>query len=371
MAEFLKRTALRLFCCAAISVFAGGVAAETYYVSTTGSNTKVGSINRPFTLTKANRVARPGDLVLIRGGVYRSPVALSTRGTRGNRIIYQSYPGEIAVFDGSLARDGLRATWFTVSASWIVVRNIVVRNSPGHGVYVFIGATNNVFDRIVTHHNYIDGLRIENGSRNLLRNITAYANQSSQNFGGNSDGISILSGTGNIIKNCHTFNNSDDGVDVFKSSNTTIQHCISHNNGFRRGDGNGFKLGSREAGAFGGHLLTRNIAYENLHSGFDYNGATIRIRLFNNTAFNNPINFHFAEAAHVLRNNIAFPRGLVLGLLVDDQFNSWNLGIPNPLFANPATSELAPISLAIDVGIDVGLPYAGAAPDLGAREFSP
>ena len=42
----------------------------------------------------------------------------------------------------------------------------------------------------------------------------------------------------------------------------------------------------------------------------------------------------------------------------------------DPLFVNPSTNDfhLQANSPAIDAGIDVGLPYVGAAPDLGAFE---
>ncbi len=58
----------------------------------------------------------------------------------------------------------------------------------------------------------------------------------------------------------------------------------------------------------------------------------------------------------------------------DDQNNSWNLNIEDPLFvsedpASPDFLHLAPGSTAIEVGADIGLPFTGNAPDLGAYEW--
>jgi hypothetical protein len=90
---------------------------------------------------------------------------------------------------------------------------------------------------------------------------------------------------------------------------------------------------------------------------------------------------------HIMRNNIGFPNRNSNMTGVDTQFNSWDLGI------TPAASDFASISdtgctgprqadgsmpaactfmhltagsRMIDKGTNVGLPYVGAAPDLGA-----
>jgi parallel beta-helix repeat protein len=370
MTWFLRKAVLVAFCCVLIS-FTRGVAAKTYYVAPTGSDVNPGTLAKPFdNIKQTNGVVRPGDTVLIREGVYTRQPVLAASGTRDNPITYQSYPGETAVFDGSEVATGSRDGWFLVQGSWIIVRDIVVQNSPGHGIFVASKqASDNVFGRIVTRNNFNTGLKIHNGNRNLLLNITAHSNFSKVSGGGNSDGIAISLGTDNTIRNCHTYNNSDDGVDIFLSTNTTIRNCISHGNGANEGDGNGFKLGGGRG--TGGHRVTKSIAYGNRTRGFDYNGATIPITVFNNTAFSNPTNFAFQKARHVLRNNISHRGRVNLDPIVDDQYNSWNLGITDPQLAKSPIGQLTPTSLAIDVGIGVGLPFSGVAPDLGAREFIP
>ncbi|WP_396612887.1 hypothetical protein ACH9L7_06335 [Haloferax sp. S1W] len=58
---------------------------------------------------------------------------------------------------------------------------------------------------------------------------------------------------------------------------------------------------------------------------------------------------------------------------VRGEHNSWNLGIDNPKFVRTAAGgdflHLSKGSPCIDVGVDIGEPYLGAAPALGAFEF--
>src|SRR5687767_12337385 len=63
-----------------------------FYVSTAGSNGNNGSAGFPFrTIQKAADVARPGDTVLIRPGVYREQVRLRTSGTAEKRITFRAW----------------------------------------------------------------------------------------------------------------------------------------------------------------------------------------------------------------------------------------------------------------------------------------
>ena len=95
---------MRFLAAIAVSaLFVPGVAgAATYYVATTGNDASNGSIASPFrTITKGAAVARPGDTVSVRGGVYNEIVKASVKGTAAARITIQSYPGEKAIIDGT------------------------------------------------------------------------------------------------------------------------------------------------------------------------------------------------------------------------------------------------------------------------------
>ena len=79
-----------------------GTAAE-YYVATGGNDESPGSKAEPFrTIQKAADVARPGDTVFVRGGVYRETVRLRTSGTADAPVRFAAAPGELPVVSGAV-----------------------------------------------------------------------------------------------------------------------------------------------------------------------------------------------------------------------------------------------------------------------------
>ena len=69
--------------------------ADAYYVSTKGSDKNPGSEAKPFrTVRKAASLARAGDTILVRGGVYSEAVVMRFSGQEGKPIVLKNYPGE-------------------------------------------------------------------------------------------------------------------------------------------------------------------------------------------------------------------------------------------------------------------------------------
>jgi hypothetical protein len=163
-----------------------------------------------------------------------------------------------------------------------------------------------------------------------------------------------------------------------------------------------------------------NVAWKNKASGFYANHSTGGNTWYNNTSFQNGTQYNMLASpadmpdvqitltgalAHVMRNNIGFPNKNSYMTGVDTMFNSWDLSLTpaNADFASvsdpsaPTSGQamgmsiessgalgprapdgtmpkidflkLAAGSKFIDKGTDVGLPFAGAAPDLGAYEY--
>jgi hypothetical protein len=352
-----------------------------YYVAKNGSDSNPGTIDRPFaTVGKAASVVQPGDVVLIREGVYPIKQTFQRSGTKSAPITYQAFPGEKVVFDGSNRRAGVDKDRLEVYADWNIFRGFEIAHSPERGIWIN-NANDNLFEDLLIHHSTHTGAQVVNGNRNQFIRIVSHSNYDPQYGGENADGISLYTGSGNVVRHCVFYNNSDDGFDTWRSTDAVIEYNIVYGNGYGSdGDGNGFKLGG--GGGTGGHRVVGNIAFNNLRSGFHNNGADIPITVFNNTAWDNGLrlsttykgNYHFLDAKHVLRNNLAFGGGdLRLGNSIQSH-NSWNLGISSPKLVSvdvdsPDFVKPAAGSPLIDAGTNVGLPYVGSAPDVGAVEY--
>src|SRR4029077_21240585 len=75
-----------------------------YYVETNGSDSNPGTSLAPFrTLYKVVSVANPGDLIYVRGGIYRTnrTVSITRSGNAAAPIRMRAYPGEKPVLDFS------------------------------------------------------------------------------------------------------------------------------------------------------------------------------------------------------------------------------------------------------------------------------
>lgn len=223
----------------------------------------------------------------------------------------------------------------------------------------------------------------------------------------NSDGFSrtnaLNTATGTVYNGCRAWYCADDGWDCFGTSGTiTYNNCWSFKNGYNSsmvhlGDGNGFKMGS--AASTGNRFAYNNLAYGNYVHGFDQNAGNFVAVFYNNSAINNGGNdWKFGynpPLAHVFRNNLSYGNAAIDGTSGDaadwgtNDFNSWNGGVTlttddfvslddtqldDTRQADGSLPVITAFHLAsdsdlIDAGVDVGIAFNGAAPDMGAFEF--
>lgn len=348
----------------------------TLYVSPSGNDSNSGrSASSPLrTVTKAASMVRPGDVVYLRGGVYPLEVKFKTSGTASNKIVWASYPGEWAIFDGSGRRKGVDMDRIWVDgADHNVFANFEVRNGPRQGIYVINGANDNLFTGLVIHGNNGSGVQNADSSRNRFEYLTIHDNFDEVNpkgqTGQDADGIGISSGDRNVISRVLSFRNSDDGIDAWKSTNTLIEYSVAHSNGRgSHGNGNGFKAG----GGIDNYTIVRHsIAFGNKAVGFTNNSGR-QITFVNNTSFDNGNYAFLGHSGVTFQNNLA-PGGKLAVTDSRQQNNSWNLGITDARFASTNQSSpdfltLRSDSPAIDKGVNAGYEYSGSAPDLGALE---
>lgn len=302
-------------------------------------------------------------------------------------------------------------------SDWWHIKGLTIQDAPYYGIRVY--GSNNIFERLVLRDNQASGLEITGKEghapgNNLVKDCDSYLNFDPQTNGEDADGFAAkfeTLGPGNVFSGLRAYSNSDDGYDFWHATNPVlIENCWSFDNGFFRpewqeevngswrGDGLGFKLG-QDASEL---TLNHNVAFGNKAYGIDANGNNSsggvvinNATLVNNAKNGNPVQIQLNDGSpHTVRNTIAFDvdgdDNTIISPEVDDAFNTWNgIGVSAGDFVSinmddlyeDATAprnadgslpeiglQLDPSSPLIDAGIDVGLPYFGPAPDLGAFE---
>jgi parallel beta-helix repeat protein len=403
----------------------GGTGGETldcdFYVATTGNDSNTGTVNAPFkTVGRAQTAASAGDLICIRGGTYAFSgsgtvgVSFTKSGTANNLIKYWAYPGEVPVFDLTNLTPSNRVTGLDVNCSYVHLRGLEVKGvhqymSGQDSWGVRIRGSNNVLENLNVHHNDAPGIFITSGASNQVLNCDSHHNYDFLEGGGSGDGFGCHStGSNNVFSGCRAYDNSDDGFDFINAAGScTAEKSFAFRNGYEpgtttaKGNGAGFKAGGYgspptvPASGAATHTIRQCVAFGNRSQGFYANHHPGKINFYNNTAFRNSVNYNMLADAgypssHDVRNNIAMTPGTAISNLSGGSatYNSWNLTVTvsaadfssvdeslasaprqaDGSLPNNAFLRLVSGSDLVDKGQNVGLPYTGAAPDLGAFE---
>lgn len=358
---------------------------------------------------------------------------LAKSGTPDRPIRYWAQPGERPVFDFSAVKPaGWRVTAFRIDASWLHLRGLevvgvqVTIKTHTQSICFDNQGSHNRYEQLGMHDGMAIGLWIGSGSDNLVLNCDAYRNYdyvSENGRGGNVDGFGYhgrKGSLGNVFRGCRAWFNSDDGFDLINSAEVaTIENCWAFYNGYTPdfrplADGNGFKAGGHAGTSVDRlpepiprHVVKGSVAVGNKANGFYANHHTGGIEWHHNTAFRNHVNFNLRGRersdnrtvvpgrGHRLKNNLGFRGGVEVAELsaeasdVAANYFTLPVSITAEDFLSLDESELtkarqpdgglpeirflhlAPGSDAIDRGIDVGRPFFGHAPDLGAFEHQP
>ncbi len=380
-------------------------AQTTIYVSPSGSDTNPGTVSQPLqTISKAMSVAAAGTTIYLRGGVYNisSTLGAAVSGSAGNSINLWAYPGEKPVLDFSGESYSASSRGIEIKRNYWYIKGLDIRNAGDNGI--FISGSNNIVENCSVSYCKDTGIQISSGgSNNYIHNCDAFDNNDPATQGQNADGIDVklAAGPGNVLRGCRVFDNADDGYDCYGTANKVVfDSCWAFHNGYNlwniqgfTGNGNGFKLGGDDS--IGTHIVTNCVSFDNVVKGFDQNNNMGGITVYNCTSFRNgTYNYSFPYApvsgVDTFKNDISFEAGsadvrIVTGAVQDS--NSWQghtvtaadfLSLDTSLARLPRLADgslpstalfrLAPGSLLIDAGTDVGIAYEGNSPDLGAFE---
>lgn len=357
----------------------------------------------------------------------------SKSGREGAPIRYRAETPGAVVFDFTdvlpdTAEDTYRVVAFAVTGSHIHIEGITVTGVQAVTAtgYCFLNhGSNNRYERLVMRDNKAIGFYLLRGADNLILNCDAFRNYddvTKGGRGGDTDGFGSHGNriaVGNVFRGCRAWFNSDDGYDCISSHAPVLfENCWAFWNGYdskrvSRGDGNGFKMGG-----YGGADVSRLpkvpprntiigcIAAENKAGGFYANHHLVGNVWHNNSAYRNGTNYHMLMRlgdnvtdvpgfGHELRNNVGFGarRNELDAIDVPActlELNTFG-GAPAATAADfesleveqltrprkpdgslPDIEFMRPVAggKLVDAGVDVGRPFAGAAPDLGALERS-
>lgn len=360
----------------------------------------------------------------------RALVCLFDRsGSEGKWIRYEAYRDEEVILDFSEVKPaGFRVHAFRVTGSWLHFRKLslvgvqVTIKAHTQSINVENLGNHNVFEQIVMRDGQGIGFWLGRGSNNLILNCDAYNNHdatSEGGRGGNVDGFGFHVSKGsvnNVFRGCRAWFNSDDGFDSINTSEAhLLENCWAFYNGYGKkfeslGDGNGFKVGgygyepgNRLPKVIPRHRVMGCIAARNKASGFYANHQVGGIDFLHNSAYRNRCNFNMLGRlrdpakdvpgfGHVLKNNFGVRGGKEIDQLDRAQcevsHNSFDFKTPvterelesvdesqlmrprQPNGELPSIDFLKPkaSSRLIDAGTDVGRPYRGKKPDIGAVE---
>ncbi len=321
-----------LVCCLG-GIHARSCLAKQWFVAPHGDDINPGTLEAPLaSLQRVQQLVAPGDVVEIRGGLYRLTEAQISRrrgifarviqlersGTPAAPITYRAYRDERPVFDFQQVKPrNQRVTAFYVSGSWLRIEGLEVVGvqvtMSGHTQSICFESqgNHNQFSRLSMHDGQAIGIYHVRGRNNLFLNCDAWNNwdRTSENKkGGNVDGFGCHptpGSVGNVFRGCRAWHNSDDGFDCISAwEAVAFEDCWAWKNGLSvdgqpLADGNGFKIGgfgaTRDAeipSPVPRHRVLRCIASFNRASGFYANHHPGGNDWIHNSSYRNGTDFN-------------------------------------------------------------------------------
>ncbi len=380
------------------------------YVAADGDDSYPGTLEQPLkNITAAVALAQAGDTIYVRGGVYSlaATISISKSGTENNKHYLLAYQDERPLLDFSSMPFGSSNRGIRLSGSYWYIKGLDIKGAGDNGMN--ISGSNNLIEFCSFYENRDTGLQFGGGaSNNRIINCDSYFNADPGQ--GNADGFAakLDVGTNNYFYGCRAWQNSDDGWDGYLRGaddiSTVVENSWCFANGYLKdgnpsiGNGNGYKMGGGDNGnslnLANDFTLIKSIAFDNRVKGFDQNNNRGSMTLRNCSAYRNGTNYSIpsvinADETATVTNCVALGSVGSLAAFVVQQTNSWytpfivtsddfvsidTTGVRGPRNLDGRLPIVEFLHLAdgsdlIDGGTDIGLPFIGVAPDLGAFEF--
>jgi len=134
-----------------LSICASGYS-QTYCVRMCGDDCNAGPRERVFgSIEKATELARPGEIISIRGGTYTlsDTITIKKHDLKGKLINLWAYPGEEPILDfsnGSASSNGLK-----IKGMFWHIKGLIIQKAGQKGIHV--NGSNNVIENPTTRNN--------------------------------------------------------------------------------------------------------------------------------------------------------------------------------------------------------------------------
>jgi hypothetical protein len=392
----------------------GNYLSAQIYIAPDGLDTNPGTIDSSYgTFPKAITEAVAGDTIYVRGGVYTLTTTITItatkNGTESQMFTLTAYQDEVPILDFSTQAFGSKG--ISLKANYWHIKGLQIKGAGDNGMEIDFGS-NNIIEQCQFYENRDSGLQLSNGSaNNRILLCDSYYNADPPDYG-DADGFApkLTVGSGNYFYGCRSWGNCDDGWDGYlrgaDNVTTTLENCWTWGNGYLKdgtdpgsqANGNGFKMGGGDnsnADSLMHHFILINcVAFDNKHKGFDQNNNLGSMTLYNCTGYHNlEANYRIQRALNpgqtlTVKNCVSYDGLVQLGTFALQETNSWLtpfvvtaedfLSLDSDSASAPRQPDgslpeigflhLAQGSDLIDAGVDLGYPYKGEAPDLGAFE---
>ncbi len=351
--------------------------AGTYYVATSGDDNGSGTETQPLrTIQKAASLARAGDTVLVRGGVYSEHVVLRFSGQEGKPVVLKNYPDERPVIQPGERGEQPPGHGVLLQAEegyqkpigWITIEGLEIRY--GHDGVKFYNAHDIVIRNCHIHDNWNQGL-LGNGNRVLIdRNIIA-GNGTNKDAGQNLMHGIYATGTAFTITNNLIYSNTAYGIQVaaydYKKDSMAGPEYAEARNWLIAN--NTFAFNTNRAG-----IVIWQDGVEN---------CVVQNNIFyKNGGVNGVLFYTQQDRRHLVRNNVFYPPGENLVSSEENAYQAIDNQQVDPRFvdADSLDLRLEAASPAIDAGVADRAPKTdfeggprpqGGRVDIGAYESTP
>ena len=265
-----------------------------------------------MSLSNALKYAQPGQTIFLKNGTYS--------GAKVERSVSGTADKNINLVAESLSTDGTDGVVFTgevrLTGSYWHVYGLYVKDSAGVGIQIC--GNYNTIEMCTVNHAANSGIQIsrEGGADNdagrkgklwptgnLIKNCESFDNCDKGRNDADGFAAKLTCGEDNKFYGCISHNNIDDGWDLYAKSVSgeigavTIENCVTYNNGwlttddvtakgYEYGEGNGFKLGGGQMK--GAHVLKNSISFDNHAKGITSNSCP-DCKIINCISYNNSL----------------------------------------------------------------------------------